>query len=77
MKTYATSEEAYQDIFIDIELLYNPNRKCGKNGMLSPTDYVRQQNSTLQDIFKINVGNCFMCRTTNKTDILEKIGSCK
>ena len=49
MKTYATSEKACQDIFNYIELLYNPNRKCGKNGMLSPIDYVRQQKFTLQD----------------------------
>ena len=38
-----TSEKACQDVFNYIELLYNPNRKCGKNGMLLPIDYVRQQ----------------------------------
>jgi putative transposase len=53
MTTYSTSWEACQDVFIDIELLYNPNRKRGKNGMLSPIDYVRQQKFTLQDIWEI------------------------
>jgi hypothetical protein len=53
MKTYPTSEEAFQDVFNYIKLLYNPNRKCGKNGLLSPIDYVRQKHFTPQDVYKI------------------------
>lgn len=40
--TYDTSEEAYQDDFNYIELLYNPKRKQGKNGMLPLINYERQ-----------------------------------
>ena len=47
-KTYATREEARQDVFNYIELFYNPKRKHGKNGMLSPIDFERQQYVTLQ-----------------------------
>jgi putative transposase len=42
-KTCATPEEARQDIFNYIKLFYNPKRKHGKNGMLSPIDYEREQ----------------------------------
>jgi putative transposase len=49
-KTYATREEACQDIFNYIELFYNPKRKHGKNGLLSPIDYERQQKMKLQGV---------------------------
>jgi putative transposase len=49
-KTYATREEARQDIFNYIELFYNPKRKHGKNGMLSPIDYEQQQKMKLQGV---------------------------
>ena len=42
-KTYATREEARQDILSYIELLCNPERKHGKNAMLPPIDYEQQQ----------------------------------
>ena len=42
-KTYATREDARQDVFNYIELFYNPKRKHGKNGMLSPVDYEQQK----------------------------------
>ena len=49
-KIYATREEARQDIFNYIELFYNPKRKHGKNGMLSPIDYEQQQKMKLQGV---------------------------
>ena len=49
-KTYATREEARQDVFNYIELFYNPKRKHGKNGMLSPVDFERQQYVKLQGV---------------------------
>ncbi len=49
-KTYASREEARQDKFNYIELFYNPKRKHGKNGMLSPIDYERQQKMKLQGV---------------------------
>jgi putative transposase len=43
-KTYSTRKEARDDVFDYIELFYNPKRKHGNNGMLSPIDFERQQN---------------------------------
>ena len=42
-KIYATREEARQDVFDYIEMFYNSKRKHGRNGMLSPIDFERQQ----------------------------------
>jgi putative transposase len=49
-KTYATREEAHQDVFNYIELFYNPKRKHGKNGMLPPIDFERQKYVKLQSV---------------------------
>ena len=49
-KTYATRKEARQDVFDYIELFYNPKRKHGRNGMLSPIDYERQEKMKLQSV---------------------------
>ena len=49
-KTYATRKEARQDVFEYIEMFYNPKRKHGKNGMLSPVDYERQKNVKTQAV---------------------------
>lgn len=38
-KTYKTRQEARQDGFDYIELFYNPKRKHGNNGMLSPVEF--------------------------------------
>lgn len=38
-KTYKTRAEARQDVFDYIELFYNPKRKHGNNGMLSPVEF--------------------------------------
>lgn len=42
-KTYSSRKQARADIFDYIEFFYNPKRKHGKNGMLSPIDFERQQ----------------------------------
>ena len=41
---------ALSDVFNYIELFYNPKRKHGKNGMLSPVDFERQQYVKLQGV---------------------------
>jgi putative transposase len=41
-KTYATRKEARQDVFDYIEFFYNPKRKHGNNGLLSPIDFEQQ-----------------------------------
>jgi putative transposase len=41
-KVYRTRAEARQDVFDDIEMVYNPTRKHARNGMLSPVDFERQ-----------------------------------
>jgi putative transposase len=41
-KTYATREEAKQDVFDYIEMFYNPKRRHGYNNRLSPVDYEKQ-----------------------------------
>ncbi len=42
-KAYTTRQHARQDIFDYIEFFYNPKRKHGNNGILSPTEFERQQ----------------------------------
>ena len=42
-KTYASRKDARQDVFDYIEFFYNPKRKHGNNGMLSPIEFERQQ----------------------------------
>ena len=42
-KTYVNRKVARQDIFDYIEFFYNPKRKHGNNGMLSPIDFEQQQ----------------------------------
>jgi putative transposase len=49
-KTYKTRVEARQDIFDYIELFYNPKRKHGNNGMLSPVEFERQQKMKPQSV---------------------------
>ena len=46
-KTYKTRELARRDVFDYIELFYNPKRKHGNNGMLSPVEFERQQKMKL------------------------------
>ncbi len=41
-KTYATRDDARQDVFEYIEMSYNPKRKHTNNGMLSPVEFERQ-----------------------------------
>ena len=49
-KTYATRKQARDDIFDYIEFFYNPKRKHGRNGMLSPIDFEKQQKWKLQGV---------------------------
>jgi len=49
-RTYATREQARADVFDYIEFFYNAKRKHGRNGMLSPIDFERQQNWKLQGV---------------------------
>lgn len=42
-RTDPTREDATQDVFDYIEMLYNPKRKHARNRMLSPTEFERQQ----------------------------------
>jgi len=44
-----TREQARQDIFDYIEMLYNPKRKHVRNGMLSPVDFENRQRKTNQE----------------------------
>ena len=41
-KIYKTREDARRDIFDYIELFFNPRRKHGYNGNLSPVEYEKQ-----------------------------------
>ncbi len=41
-KTYATRKDARDDIFDYIEFFYNPIRKHGNNGLLSPIEFEQQ-----------------------------------
>jgi putative transposase len=41
-KVYTTRKDARDDVFNYIELFYNPKRKHGNNGMLSPVEFERQ-----------------------------------
>lgn len=42
-QTYRKREEARLDVFDDIEMFHDPERKHPRNGMLSPTEVDRQQ----------------------------------
>lgn len=46
----SASEEARQDVFDYIEMFYNPVRKHAKNGMLSPVNFERQQNTNNEGV---------------------------
>lgn len=41
--TYKTRDKARQDVFDYIEMFYNSVRKQVRNGLLSPTQFERQQ----------------------------------
>lgn len=42
-KLYRSRDEARQDVFDYIEMVYNSKRKHVRNGMLSPVKFERQQ----------------------------------
>jgi putative transposase len=47
--TYKTHEQARQDIFDHIEMVYNPKRKHVRNAMLSPADFEHRQRNLNQE----------------------------
>jgi putative transposase len=49
-RTYATRDEARQDVFDYIEMFYNPKCRHGNNNRLSPVDFERQYFSTLASV---------------------------
>ena len=49
-RTYKTRDEARQDVFDYIEMFYNPKRKHGRNGMLSPAEFERQQKTRAEGV---------------------------
>lgn len=49
-KTYATREEAKQDIFDYIEMFYNPIRRHGTANRLSPVNYEKQYFERLKSV---------------------------
>lgn len=49
-RTYRTRAEARQDVFDYIEMFYNPKRKHVRNGMLSPVNFERQQETITEGV---------------------------
>ena len=49
-RIYATREEARQDVFDYIELFYNPKRKHGTNGQVSPLNYEKAYYQSQQTV---------------------------
>jgi len=49
-RTYKTRAEARQDVFEYIEMFYNPKHKHVRNGMLSPVDFERQQETKTKGV---------------------------
>jgi putative transposase len=47
---YKTRAEARQDVFDYIEMFYNPKRKHVRNGMLSPVEFERQQETRTEGV---------------------------
>ena len=44
--------QARQDVFEYIELFYNPKRKHGKSGLLSPIEFKKQEYWKAQGVYK-------------------------
>jgi putative transposase len=49
-RTHKTRDDARQDIFDYIEMLYKPQRKHVRNGMLSPVEFETQQKQNPQSV---------------------------
>ena len=49
-RTYSSRAEARQDVFDYIEMFYNLKRKHTNNGMLSPVNFERQQNTITEGV---------------------------
>jgi len=50
-KTYKTREDARRDIFDYIEMFYNPIRRDGNNGNLSPVKFERQYLQQVRSVY--------------------------
>lgn len=44
------SKRAREDVFDYIEMFYNPKRKHGRNGMLSPIEFEQQQETRTEGV---------------------------
>ena len=49
-RAYKTRAEARQDVFDYIEMFYNPKRKHGRNGMLSPVEFEQQRKTRTEGV---------------------------
>jgi putative transposase len=49
-RTYKARADARQDVFDYIEMFYNLKRKHTNNGMLSPVNFERQQNTITEGV---------------------------
>lgn len=49
-KTYATRDDAMQDIFDYIEMFYNPKHRHGFNDRLSPVEFERRHFERLASV---------------------------
>jgi len=49
-RAYKTRAEARQDVFDYIEMFYNPKRKHVRNGMLSPVEFERKQQTRTEGV---------------------------
>ena len=51
-KTYASRDDARQDIFDYIEMFYNPKRRHGLNDRLSPAEFERRHCERLASVWQ-------------------------
>ncbi len=49
-RTYETRDEARQDVFDYIEIVYNPKREHVRNAMLSPVEFERKQEIRIEGV---------------------------
>jgi putative transposase len=49
-RTYATREQARQDVLDYLEMFYYPKRRHGNNNRLSPVEFERQYFNTLASV---------------------------
>ena len=52
-RTHSSQAKARRDVFDYVEMFHNPKRKHTKNGMLSPVEFERQQETITEGVSKI------------------------